>query len=195
MVNLTAHSDTQGPGTPSPWIQRWTHLLKPQASVLDIACGYGRHMHWMAQQGHEVTGIDRAHEAVQAAAKFGTVIEADIENGPWPLMVDGVAQQFDAVIVTNYLWRALLPLMAQSVAPGGVLLYETFAQGNETVGKPSNPNFLLASAELLSAFEMLRVIAYEDGFLNEPPRFVQRIAAVRPDLPSQTGSAVQRYAL
>ena len=96
-------------------------------------------------------------------------------------------QLFNAVVVTNYLWRPLLDVIRQSLAPGGILLYETFAQGNETVGKPSRPDFLLRPGELLQAFGGLRIIAFEDGFLAEPARFVQRLVAVAPmaapDLP------------
>ena len=107
---------------------------------------------------------------------------ADIENGPWPL----AGRQFGAVVVTNYLWRPLLPTIVDSVAAGGVLVYETFALGNETVGRPARPEFLLAPGELLRACQGLRVVAYEDGFLDEPARFVQRITAVR-ELPPPGG--------
>ena len=100
---------------------------------------------------------------------------ADIENGPWPF----AGRQFDAVVVTNYLWRPLLPTLLASLAPGGVLIYETFAQGNETVGKPSRPDFLLRPGELLEVCRGLRVVAFEDGFQQAPDRFTQRIAAVR----------------
>ncbi len=104
---------------------------------------------------------------------------ADIENGPWPF----AGRQFDAVVVTNYLWRPLLSTLLASLAPGGVLIYETFAQGNETVGKPSRPDFLLRPGELLEVCRALRVVAFEDGYQEGPagqsPRFIQRIAAVR----------------
>jgi SAM-dependent methyltransferase len=159
----------------SPWIARWAHLVPAGGTVLDLACGRGRHMRWFAQRGHRVTGVDRDAEALASLTGVGETIAADIENGPWPL----ADRQFDAVVVTNYLWRALFPRILDSVAPGGVLLHETFAQGNETVGKPSRPDFLLAPGELLRAYPGLRVVAFEDGFLEEPPRFVQRIAAVR----------------
>ena len=112
---------------------------------------------------------------MQAAALVGQAIQADIENGPWPLS----GRQFGGVVVTNYLWRPLLSTIVQSVAPGGALIYETFASGNETVGRPARPDFLLQPGELLSACAGLRVVAYEDGFLDDPARFVQRIAAVR----------------
>lgn len=152
-------------------------------------------MQWFAERGHPVTGIDRAPDAVQAARGFGEIVLADIENAPWPLMQSGQARQFDAVIVTNYLWRPLFEVMVQSLAPGGVLIYETFAQGHETVGKPSNPDFLLRPNELLTAFKSLHVVAFEDGFLDLPPRFVQRIVAVRPDFIGETHQIPARYTL
>jgi len=182
-------------GPTSSWVQRWSHLIRPRGSVLDIACGQGRHMQWFAEQGHGVTGIDRAPDAIQAARGFGEAVLADIENAPWPLMENGHAREFDAVIVTNYLWRPLFAVMVQSLAPGGVLIYETFAQGHETVGKPSNPDFLLRPNELLTAFKSLRIIAFEDGFLDHPPRFVQRIAAVRVHSGDQTRQIPTRYTL
>jgi SAM-dependent methyltransferase len=171
-----------GLSAPSEWVVRWSHLLAPGATVLDVACGAGRHMQWFAGRGHAVTGVDRSPEAIVSAAAFGRTVEADIEAGPWPF--EGEA--FDAVVVTNYLWRARMADIVAAVAPGGVLLYETFAAGNESVGKPSRPDFLLQPGELLAACAGLRVVAYEDGFLPGPARFVQRIAAVRP-APSAAG--------
>ncbi|MET0543394.1 MAG: class I SAM-dependent methyltransferase [Variovorax sp.] len=160
---------------PSAWVVRWSHLVPPGGSVLDVACGSGRHMAWFAGRGHAATGVDRSQEATDSAARFGDVLRADIEVGPWPF----AGQAFDAVVVTNYLWRARLSDIVSAVAPGGVLLYETFAAGNEKFGKPSRPDFLLRPGELLAASAGLRVIAYEDGQLAEPDRCVQRIAAVR----------------
>lgn len=174
---------------PSPWVQRWSQLIAPGGRVLDVACGSGRHMRWFAQHGHPVTGVDRAADALSTAGAFGRTVLADIENGPWPF----AGQAFDAVVVTNYLWRARLPDIVQAVAPGGVLIYETFAQGNESVGKPSRPDFLLAPGELLAACAGLRVVAYEDGFLGGPERFVQRIAAVR--AAQNPGKTPPRYPL
>jgi hypothetical protein len=107
-------------------------------------------------------------------------VVADIETAPWPLP----GRHFDAVIATNYLWRPLMPTLIASIAEGGVLIYETFALGNASVGKPSNPDFLLRPGELLQEVQGLRVIAFEDGFLDLPPRFVQRIAALREGPPS-----------
>ena len=133
-------------------------------------------MRWFADRGHPATGVDRSAEALASAANAGQTLLADIESGPWPF----AGQVFGAVVVTNYLWRPRLPDIIAAVGPGGVLLYETFARGNETVGKPSRPDFLLQPGELLDACAGLRIVAYEDGFLPAPARFVQRIAAVRP---------------
>ena len=165
-----------GSPAPSPWIFRWTHLVPAGGDVLDLACGGGRHVRWFAGRGHAVTAVDRDRAALATLGSIAETVEADIENGPWPL----AGRQFAAVIVTNYLWRPLFAQVAACVAPGGLLLHETFAQGNETVGKPSRPDFLLAPGELLGAYGGLRTVAYEDGFLDAPPRYVQRIAAVRP---------------
>lgn len=165
----------------SEWVQRWTHLVPARGTVLDIACGSGRHMKHFAELGHAVTGVDRAPEALASAGAWGETHLADIEHGPWPFIFGGTVRSFDAVVVTNYLWRPLFGLMAQSIAPGGVLIYETFCRGNETVGKPSRPDFLLDHGELLRVFPALHVIAYENGYLDNPARYVQRLIAMAPD--------------
>ena len=182
MTPATLHGDEPA----SAWVRRWSHLAPAGGSVLDVACGRGRHSRWFHALGHRVTALDRSAEAIAAiglpAERFQTVL-ADIEGGPWPL--DG--RQIEAVVVTNYLWRPLLPTLLASLAPGGVLIYETFAAGNETVGKPSRPDFLLQPGELLQLCQSLRTVAYEDGFetalAGTTARFVQRIAAVR-ELPA-----------
>ena len=182
MTPATLHGDEPA----SAWVRRWSHLAPAGGSVLDVACGRGRHARWFHSLGHRVTALDRSAEALAAiglpAERFETVL-ADIEGGPWPL----AGRQFDAVVVTNYLWRPLLPTLLGSLAPGGVLIYETFAAGNETVGKPSRPDFLLQPGELLQLCQSLRTVAYEDGFetalAGTTARFVQRIAAVR-ELPA-----------
>jgi len=165
----------------SAWVRRWSHLVPAGATLLDIACGSGRHVHWFVQRGARVTGVDRDATAIAPLAETAEIVVADIEAGPWPF----AARRFDAVIVTNYLWRERLPDLIASVAPGGVLIYETFAAGNERIGKPSNPKFLLQPGELLRAAAGLRIVAFEDGFETAPERFVQRIVAIR-DHPSQT---------
>jgi SAM-dependent methyltransferase len=176
-----------GPDAPSAWVQRWSHLVPAGAPVLDVACGLGRHMRWFQERGHPVTGVDRAPEAIAAVRPFAEAVQADLENGSaWPLP----GRTFGAVIVTNYLCRPVFPVLQDSVAPGGVLICETFAIGNETVGRPARPEFLLANGELLRLVDRLRVVAYEDGFVENPPRFVQRIVAVRP-----AGDAAPRYLL
>ena len=144
-------------------------------------------MRWFSALGHPVCGVDRSEAAIASLSGVGEAVLADIEAGVWPF----AGRTFAGVVVTNYLWRPLLPVIVQSVTPGGVLIYETFAAGNETVGKPSRPDFLLQPGELLSACHELRVVAYEDGFVERPERFVQRIAAVR----AISGEPAARYLL
>ena len=159
----------------SPWLLRWAHLIPPGGRVLDLAAGSGRHSRWLAAHGFAATAVDRDAAAMAALADVAETLVADLEGQPWPL----AGRSFDAVLVTNYLWRPLLPAIAAAVGAGGVLLYETFAAGNESVGRPARPDFLLARAELLGVAAGLHVVAFEDGFLSDPDRFVQRIAAVR----------------
>jgi SAM-dependent methyltransferase len=171
---------------PSPWVQRFAALMRPQGHVLDLACGSGRNLRWLVAQGFAVTGVDRDEPAVAPLRECAEIVVADIEGGPWPLP----GRRFDGVVVTNYLWRALLPTIRASLAEGGVWVYETFATGQQLVGKPSRPEFLLQPGELLQACAGLRIVAFEDGFENG--RYVQRIAAVNPP----AGSPVApRYAL
>lgn len=162
--------------SPSPWIQRWAPLIPAPAAVLDLACGSGRHLRWLAERGHRLTGVDRDAQALAGLAGQVELLCADIESGPWPL----TGRVFEAVIVTNYLWRPLWPQILASVAPGGLLLYETFGQGNERFGKPSRADFLLAPGELLEVCAGWQIIAYEHGQQALPDRVVQRIAAQRP---------------
>ena len=174
---LSAH----GTEAPSEWVCRWSHLIPDNRPggprALDIACGHGRHTRWLVRQGCHVTALDRDAQALASLAPLAPqvrTVQADIENNPWPLP----AQTFDSVVVTNYLWRPLWPHILGSLTAGGVLIYETFAHGNASVGKPSRPDFLLQPGELLEACQGLRVVAFEDGFLREPDRYVQRIVAI-----------------
>jgi hypothetical protein len=145
-------------------------------------------MRYFASLGHTVVGVDRNPEAIAAVSPLGDSICADIENGPWPF----VGRQFGGVVVTNYLWRPLWPQILASLEPHGVLIYETFAAGNETVGKPSRPDFLLRSGELLTVCGSLRIVAFEEVFLAQPDRFVQRIVAVNSP---RTDETARRYPL
>ena len=165
--------------TPSGWVTRWARLI-PEGEVLDLACGSGRHARYLAGLGHDVTGVDRDAQALAALAGVArvTTLQADLEDGnPWPLP----GRRFAGIVVTNYLYRPLFPRLLQSLAPGGVLIYETFALGNERFGRPTNPHFLLRDAELLDAFSAeLTVVAFEQGFIPSPcPAVVQRFCGAR----------------
>ncbi len=156
--------------------------LAPQARVLDFACGRGRHTALALARGATVVGIDRDPQALAALPPEAQAVQADLEHGPWPAVLSP-ARPFDAIVVANYLHRPRLDLLPACLAPGGLLVYETFAVGNERYGRPSNPDFLLRAGELAdwATRHGLCVLGYEHGFL---PRgqgaIVQRIAAVRP---------------
>jgi SAM-dependent methyltransferase len=134
-------------------------------------------MQWLHSQGFSVLGVDRDENALLTAKIFGEVLCADLENTDWPL----TGRQFDAVVVTNYLWRPAWNALLACLKPDGVLIYETFALGNESVGKPSRPDFLLNRSELLQLCRDLRIVAFEDVFLHSPDRYVQRVVAVNTD--------------
>lgn len=172
--------DTAGRSAPSPWLVRFADAVPAGGTVLDLACGNGRHTQLFLQRGHPVVAIDR--DVSGLSDLVGTpeleVIPADLEDGgPFPTG----ERRFAAVVVTNYLHRPLLPAIVHAVAAGGVLIYETFAQGNERFGRPRNPEHLLRPGELLDAARgNLRVRAYEDLTVAEPRRVaVQRIYAER----------------
>ena len=164
---------------PSAWVCRWVSYIEPGGRVLDLACGSGRHALMLARMGYRVHAVDRDVDSLAQLTGIAGVValQADLEAGSWPYP----GQSFDAVIITNYLFRPLLPVLVNSVAPGGILLYETFAVGNAAYGRPSNPAFLLEPGELLDAVRpSMRVIAYEDLKVDEPrPAMVQRICAKR----------------
>jgi SAM-dependent methyltransferase len=168
-----SHADDK----PSPWVERWATLIRPGGAVLDVAAGTGRHARWLARMGFEVDAVDRDIALFADPPRGVRLTQADIEAGPWPF----AGRRFDSIVVTHYLHRPLLPVMIGSLEPGGVLIYETFAQGNERFGKPSNAAYLLAPGELIEAVRgKLKVIAYEDLVVFEPrPAAIQRIAARR----------------
>lgn len=161
--------------TPSPWIVTWAGLISPGATVLDLAAGGGRHTAYLAGRGHRVTAVDRDASALVPSDTV-EVLAADLEDGsPWPL--DG--RRFGAIVVTNYLHRPLFPVLFAALQPGGILLYETFMEGNERFGKPSRPDFLLKDGELLDLVRgRFSVTAYEARMISQPKiAMVQRIAA------------------
>ncbi len=176
-----ARAFTPHTGSASPWVRRFADLPAPGSRILDVACGNGRHTRLFADAGHHVTAVDRDVSGLEELSGLAnvTAIEADLETGaPFPL----AGETFDAVVVTNYLWRSLLPDLIEAVAPGGLLIYETFARGNEKFGRPRNPDHLLKPGELLDAVRGtgLEVRAYEHGEIAKPqPAVVQRICAKR----------------
>jgi len=163
----------------SPCVTRFAGLVAPGGGVLEIACGTGRHARLFLDRGHPVVAVDRHNAGIvdllgRADFEF---VDANLEDGrAWPLG----ASTFAAVVVTNYLHRPLFASLIDALEAGGVLIYETFAEGNERFGRPSNPDFLLRPGELLAAVAgRLRVVAYEHGEIAVPrPAVVQRICAV-----------------
>lgn len=165
----------------SPWIARFAHLVPPGAPVLDVACGQGRHSLFFLERGHKVTAVDIDISGMAALSGRPDLelVQADLEGDgrSWPFS----GRQFGAVVVVNYLWRPLFLDLIAAVAPGGVLLYDTFAVGQERHGRPRNPDHLLRPGELLEAVRgKLEVRAYEFGEVGEPPMVRQSLCAVRP---------------
>jgi SAM-dependent methyltransferase len=164
---------------PSEWVRRFAPRIAHEGRVVDVACGRGRHARHLRDRGLIVVAIDRDIEALATLRGLEGIepIAADIETGPWPFPPG----TFDAVVVTNYLWRPLMPHLVAALREGGVLIYETFALGNERYGRPANPDFLLRRNELLEwVMPQLQVVAFEQGVVSLPqPAVVQRICAVR----------------
>jgi SAM-dependent methyltransferase len=162
---------------PSNWVTRFAPLIEAGGSVLDLACGNGRHSIFLASSGFSVTAVDRKFAKIRQDSKQIKWIEHDLENGDQFIFQN---QYFMGVVVTNYLYRPLIPAIINVLDENGILIYETFSRGNERYGRPSNPDFLLKPGELLSACsEKLRVIAYEEGTIKGPkPSVKQRICAI-----------------
>ena len=168
--------------TPSAWFIRHAALIQPAARVLDLACGHGRHTRFFATRGARVTAVDRDQTALQSLSAIGGVTTEcrDLEGDAWPYAVGS----FDAIVVCNYLWRPTLASLLATIKPGGVLLYETFMDGNERYGKPSRPDFLLRSNELLKLTQdAFCVVAYVEGDEldagGQPFALKQKIAAIK----------------
>lgn len=159
---------------PSPFILQWLPEIKSGGSVLDLACGKGRHARAALDAGFTVSAVDVDVSGLAASEKL-EIIQADLESQGWPL----AERTFDGVIVTNYLWRPLFPLLRAAVSPGGLILYETFAAGNERYGKPSNPDFMLEEGELARVFGGgFETLAFEQQTETDPaPAVRQRLAA------------------
>jgi SAM-dependent methyltransferase len=172
----------------SPWVERFAHLAPAGVPVLDVACGAGRNARHFLKLGHRVTATDISLSDVLDLEREDrvTLIKRDLEDGSvWSFGT----QTFGTVVVTNYLHRPILPALVAAVAFGGVFIYETFAQGNEAFGKPSNPDFLLKPGELVEAVRgTLQIVAYEHGRIEgEQPAVRQRICAVNKSGPVAIG--------
>jgi SAM-dependent methyltransferase len=171
-------------GGPFPWIVRFAPLVPQGAAVLDLACGAGRHARLFLERGHPVTALDvdvRGLDDLRQHPQLA-IVQADLEDGsPWPLP----GLRFGAVVVTNYLWRPLFEPILDAIEDGGLLLYETFARGNEAYGRPTDPDFLLQPGELIEVVRgRLQVVAYEHGYVESPrPGVKQRLCAARTDRP------------
>jgi len=163
----------------SPWVRHFALAIPNQGLVLDLACGAGRHTALLASLGHTVLAVDQDISAIELLKSDSIQTQKlDLEGSDWPLL----GQWFSAIVVTNYLYRPFLDELPKMLTEGGVLIYETFADGNAEFGKPSNPDFLLKPGELLALAgrASLKVIAYEDIYLDQPkPAMVQRICAVK----------------
>jgi SAM-dependent methyltransferase len=160
----------------SAWVRRFAPLIRRGGRVLDLAAGSGRHTRLLLESGFAVCAVDRDTSALLPLAGTGCEVRRiDLETGaPWAF-----GNGYDGIVVTDYLHRPLLPAIAQALAAGGALIYETFARGNERFGRPHNPDFLLHPGELLDAFGTLTVVAFEQGEVSTPrPAVIQRIAAV-----------------
>lgn len=164
---------------PSAWVCRYARLIEAHGAVLDLACGRGRHARHLAGLGYRVEAVDRDSASLAALAGVPGIAArcADLEGAPWPY----AHESFDGVVVTNYLYRPLFAHLLEVLRPGGVLIYETFALGNEKFGRPSNPEFLLRPHELLQWVQgRLQVLAFEQGLVELPkPAVIQRICALR----------------
>jgi SAM-dependent methyltransferase len=163
---------------PSAWVRRFAPLIRQGGRVLDLAAGAGRHTRLLLDMGFRVTAVDRDIEGLRPLSGDKCEIHAiDLETGAPESALGGLGDGYDGIVVANYLYRPLFASIAAALAPNGVLIYETFAAGNERFGRPHNPDFLLRPGELLEAFATLTILAFEQGEVTLPrPCVIQRIA-------------------
>jgi SAM-dependent methyltransferase len=178
----------------SKWVTRYlAHIPKNIGPVLDLACGSGRHTRLLLDAGYDVWSVDKDSALLAPLRVLGaTCFEIDLEHE----MLDGTLLEganwpfekrcFSGVIVTNYLHRPLMPFILDSLNDQGVLIYETFAEGNAQYGRPSNPNFLLRENELLDRFVFEQrlgwgqtCIAYQHAYVNQPKEAVVQSICVK----------------
>jgi SAM-dependent methyltransferase len=163
----------------APWVRRHAGRIAPASDVLDVACGNGRHTRYLTERGHRVTAIDVDLSGVSdlVADERFELVAHDLEHSPWPF----TGRQFGGIVVTNYRHRPLYPHLYAALAPGGTLIYDTFAVGNERFGRPRNPAFLVNPGELLTAFAAnLHIVVYDHGYVETPaPAMRQRLCAFR----------------
>lgn len=194
-TSSTMDSDVHSSQDPSPWVIRFASLIHEARDVLDVACGSGRHTRLFLSRGNNVCAVDVDQARLDALPEAPglTRVRADLEADPWPF----TGRTFTGVVVSNYLWRPLLPHLLEAVAEKGVFIYETFAQGHERIGAPRNPDHLLRPGELLDAVAgKLTVVAYEYGGVPRPrPAIVERICAIRATLSQLPGPILAGPAL
>lgn len=173
-----------GPGVvrgPSSWLLENADLLPRGGTVLDVACGRGRHALLLASAGFDVRAVDRNPEAIDflrtTAERLSLRLDAevvDLETDPPP----GLASGFDVVMVFNYLHRPLMPALCEAVRPGGRIFYETFTARQAERGRPKNPAFLLNDGELPALMVPLTILRSREGDFDG--RFLASVVAERP---------------
>jgi len=162
--------------TPSPWVEKYYSFIKGGGAVLDLACGSGRHTHFLMSKGYQLTAVDKDINAITAAELTDvSLLQADLEAGLWPFGPN----LFDGIVVVNYLWRPQFPHLARALKKGGVLIFDTFGRGNEVYGRPKNPDFLLRSGELKDAFSEFECLEFFEGLIENPGSAVRQSIVAR----------------
>jgi tellurite methyltransferase len=166
--------------TPAAWLLMHRALLPPSGRALDVACGRGRNAVWLARAGFVTTAVDRDPSAVAAVEARARQEGLPLTARAMDLESDGVelgAAAYDVIVVVHYLHRPLFPALIKALAPGGVLVYETFIAAQAARGKPTNPAFLLEPGELPRLVTPLEVRAAREGDFEG--RMVSSVVAVR----------------